>query len=286
MDMGLYREKALSKLSSPEQLDQLIQVVNPKYWVMLSALAIVVIIFAISLIYGEVPITISGEGIIMNPKGIQGIIAEETGYIKNIAVSDNNMVVKDQVIAEIKPLSVNTEEDNAPETSNKKRQNVKVTSPDAGKLFAFWVIDNDYVKSGDTIGVIETPCSELEALIFIPLFESKKIEPNMKVEISPSTINKENYGYLNGEVTEVGEYPLTRTSLMGYVRNTTLVDRFLDNSMPIKVNVKLLKNPDSPSGYMWSSGMGPKFKISKATLCSARIIVGEVKPISLFLPKK
>ncbi|MDF0555522.1 NHLP bacteriocin system secretion protein [Kamptonema sp. UHCC 0994] len=60
-----YRTEALEKLSSPERLDQLMQVVTLKDWLSLVALGILLLLLVIWSIVGEIPISVTGEGILM-----------------------------------------------------------------------------------------------------------------------------------------------------------------------------------------------------------------------------
>ena len=43
----------------------------------------------------------------------------------------------------------------------------------------------------------------LEAIVYIPSVHGKKIRPGMEVQIAPSTVKKEEFGYLLGTVTYV-----------------------------------------------------------------------------------
>ncbi len=56
---GIFRKQALERMSSPERLDQLIQIVSPKDWFLL---AILLTLGAVSIawcIWGRLPTTVS-----------------------------------------------------------------------------------------------------------------------------------------------------------------------------------------------------------------------------------
>jgi len=52
----------------------------------------------------------------------------------------------------------------------------------------------------------------------------------------------------------------------------------------LKVAGTLEVDPSTPSGFQWSSSQGPPFGISSGTLCKARAITRQVRPIELVLP--
>jgi HlyD family secretion protein len=67
----LFRQEALDQLSSPEQLDQVMQVVRPPAWLPLSAMGVLVAVAGIWSVFGRIPLTVTGEGIVISPPQIK-----------------------------------------------------------------------------------------------------------------------------------------------------------------------------------------------------------------------
>jgi hypothetical protein len=65
---SLFRQEALDRISSPEQLDQLLQVVSLKDWLPLASLGFVVAIALIWSILGKVPLTAEAKGLLLQDK--------------------------------------------------------------------------------------------------------------------------------------------------------------------------------------------------------------------------
>jgi HlyD family secretion protein len=53
---------------------------------------------------------------------------------------------------------------------------------------------------------------------------------------------------------------------------------------PIQVDVLLIRDPSTPTGYRWSSSRGPSVKISSGTLTQGDVVVKEDRPIRLVIP--
>jgi HlyD family secretion protein len=106
----------------------------------------------------------------------------------------------------------------------------------------------------------------------------------MEVKISPSTIEVEKYGFIRVVVTQVSEYPASFEGMLNTLGNKELVATFFQGLPPLAVRVKLKKNLDTPSGFYWTSGNGPEAKVKSGTLCSAKIVVKNRRPISLIFP--
>jgi len=62
---GLFRQQALERFSSPERLDQLVQLTAPKEWVALAALAALVGAALVWSVAGSLPTTVAGSGVIV-----------------------------------------------------------------------------------------------------------------------------------------------------------------------------------------------------------------------------
>lgn len=65
----IYRKAALERLSSPEELDSLMQVTTPKGWLALLSLGGLIIVALLWGVFGRVPTKISGQGMILERIG-------------------------------------------------------------------------------------------------------------------------------------------------------------------------------------------------------------------------
>lgn len=135
-----------------------------------------------------------------------------------------------------------------------------------------------FVEEGDTV-------NSLEVIVYIPGGEGKKVLPGMEAQISPTIVKKEEFGYMQGRVVSVSEYPATAQGMMLTLGNQELVAQLSGNNAPIEVRIELILDTSTFSGYKWSTPQGPPIKIDSGTLCSASITVSQQKPIRMVIPK-
>ena len=74
----IFRKVALERLSSPEQLDQLMQVTNPQGWLALVGLCALLAAALLWGIFGSVPTETTGEGILLRQGGVSELVAAGT----------------------------------------------------------------------------------------------------------------------------------------------------------------------------------------------------------------
>jgi len=79
---SLFRQESLERLSSPEQLDQLMQIVTPKSWVPLGTLGVLVLAGLIWSVVGRIPITVSGQGLLVEDADREGELIGVTYFAK------------------------------------------------------------------------------------------------------------------------------------------------------------------------------------------------------------
>jgi HlyD family secretion protein len=106
----------------------------------------------------------------------------------------------------------------------------------------------------------------------------------MSAQISPSTAAREEYGFLEGRVTYVSEFPATREGMMRVLSNAAMVQTLAADGPPFAVYAEISRDPTSASGFKWSSPKGSGLIVAGGTLCELTITIRERRPIDLVIP--
>lgn len=97
----LFRKTSLERLRSPERLDQAIQIIHPKDWLPLGIFGLLIFSGLLWSIFGRIPITVAGQGILLNPHQVIQLQSPIAGQIKSLDVQNGQCVKEDQTIATI-----------------------------------------------------------------------------------------------------------------------------------------------------------------------------------------
>jgi HlyD family secretion protein len=159
-----------------------------------------------------------------------------------------------------------------------------VRSPAAGTVITLQSAIGDMVTSGSPVLSVASAGTGLDAIIFVPAQVGKLVRPKMPALISPSTVKREEFGSIKGRVQTVSQFPTTKEAMMAVLQNRQLVDYLSAKGPPISVRIRLTEQPDTFSGYRWSSSAGPEQQISPGSLAEARVTVRKQAPISLVVP--
>ena len=163
-----------------------------------------------------------------------------------------------------------------------------IKSPIDGKVIEMLANTGSQITTGTLMMRVEQSSKneELEAITYVGGNKGKRIEPGMKVKLSPSTVEVEEYGFIWGTVTYVSEYPSSYQGILRVLGNESLVQSFMSgNSPPIAVRLSLDKDSTTFSGYKWTSGAGPPTMIRTGTICQTKIEIDESSPLELLFVK-
>ncbi len=98
----IFRKVALERLSSPEQLDQLVQITNPRGWLALGALGAILVAALGWGVWGSIPAEATGEGILIRQGGVSDLVTAANGQVEEILVNVGDVIAKGQPVARIR----------------------------------------------------------------------------------------------------------------------------------------------------------------------------------------
>jgi multidrug efflux pump subunit AcrA (membrane-fusion protein) len=271
MSRQIFRKVALERLSSPDQLDQLVKITSPIGWLSLAALVALLAMTLAWAVLGGVPTQVAGRVIFVRTGGIKNVAAPVDGQVATLAVAAGDPVTQGQVVATIVTANGRTAE---------------ILSPFTGRVLELKVDSGYLVSRGTTVLNMELTGDDvaLEAVMYLPLADGKQVQPGMTVQLSPSTVRPELYGFLLGEVASVAPFPSTYEGILRTLGSDDLIQALDVGTAPLEVHVALLPDPSTASGYRWSSAEGPPAPVQSGTLGTATIITGRQRPLDFILP--
>lgn len=309
----IFRQISLERLTSPEELDKTIEVTSLKSWLALIGAIIIIAVTIIWLITGSITIKTYGEGMLISGGGVYNVSHAYSGELTDVKIEAGDYVNKGDVIARIdrykivneilmlqKQLKASEKLSNDESSINIEslkseiellQEQLKVESnvrtQVEGRVLEIKVNRGDLLLSGQSIASInneDKSKTKLEVVMYIPAEEGKRIITGMDAHISPTIVNKEEYGYLVGKVVRVSSYASSQEGMLKTLGNKELVNRLAGDTAPIEIVIELIPSSDTQSGYRWSTKAGPPIEINNGTICTVEIIVHKKKPISFILP--
>ena len=270
MQKSLFRQEAMDKTLSPDELDRLMRVTGPRGWLALIALLALVAAAVVWGVFGTIPVVVGADkGILLGGDSRHQVVSQNLG-------ARNRCPGKDR--GQRKEGAGHRAGTPGRGRRNRRGQPVRRTG---GSV----VIEKGMLlERGQKVAVVKEGDEPLQAFVFVPGEQGKQLKKGMKVQVLPSTVKAEEFGYIQGEVTSVSKFPVTEDEMFLLLENQSLVDALRTRDAQHRVDIKLLRDPSTPSGFRWSSSQGPPFTITRGTLCTATFVLGEERPMNLVLP--
>ena len=153
-----------------------------------------------------------------------------------------------------------------------------------GRVIEVLARQGQRVLEGQAIVTCDRALTHLEVEIFVPAAEGKKILPGMRIQVVPSTVQREEYGFMTGKVSSVDIFPISRDALLSWLKNDKLVDSVMQKGPLVSVLGSLDRDPSTKSGFHWSSLKGAEVELTAGTMGTAEVVVSKQPPAALVLP--
>lgn len=408
MNTQIFRKVSLERLSSPEQLDQTLNIASAREWVALLALGLLLMAALLWGIKGTVVTTATGNGVIVRSGGVVNAVSQQGGVVRQVAVKAGDRLSAGQVVAVVAQpimeervksiqeslseaihdrdqqlethahaaklqiaaiarqrtsalkqideledqhrlvnqqiqveeqlqekglvtrqhvleykqkaiaiedqiaslrdqishldaqeyatstqpmesdltmrLRVSNLQQDLAEASKELELAEHVTTPYSGQVLEVKVNAGSTVANSEPILSIQPDVANLELICYVPALQSKNIRDGMAVQVSPSNIKREEYGFMEGKVTYVADYPATPAALMKNFQNQSLLEALAGKGPVTEVRVMLNADPHTVSGFHWSTSRGPSVSITGGTLCDVQVVTARERPIRLLFP--
>lgn len=270
----LYRKSALEKISSPEQLDKVLKITSPISWLALIGIGLIVIATIIWSVFGTIPVTVSGSGIIASPVSTNATFADESGTVVSVIAREGMQIhFGDQLITY--------------KTANEEIH--AVYSDQVGTVAGVLVKIGDKFTQGSEIVRISPKVSASQVPVcYVKLSQSKKIERDMMAQIYLDSVNSQTYGHMWARVINIDSRASSTEGMASILgKDNNLASTFTKDGAVAAVTCELYPDSDSISGYEWSSSKGNTLDVSNGSPITVKIIVEEQRPIEkLFIKVK
>ncbi|MFM7598878.1 MAG: HlyD family efflux transporter periplasmic adaptor subunit [Actinomycetota bacterium] len=246
------------------RVDQIALFGRPRMWV---ALIAILLLIAGLLSWGflaRTPVTVAVSGLITTAGGISDIGSSITGTVTAVYVEVGDRVdVGNNVVAIEDDLG--------------RTVDIKATVP--GQVLELATRVGDFVSTGDGLLILQTTGEPLIAIALVPVTSSGGLSTGQSVLISPTSAASSEYGFIHGTVDYVSAIPVSPARLAELNSGIAGVADPEALEVPVVEVDIVLASADTASGYSWTIGSGPPYRLLAGTPFMGQIIIGEQSPL-------
>ena len=112
MARQVYRKSLLERMSSPDQLDKLIVVTSPAFWLALIGGAIIIVVALIWSIFGRLPVKMEAVGIYVPSNGAYSLATDTGGIVSEVNVEVGQQVKEGDILVKLQDSDIKRELEN------------------------------------------------------------------------------------------------------------------------------------------------------------------------------
>ncbi len=170
--------------------------------------------------------------------------------------------------------------------NRKLAEDLFVRADQGGRVLELTVAEGGVVSPGQRVAQLDTRVDDTD-LIVLAYFTSKvgkALRTGMTVRISPDTVPQRQYGTILGNLLSVTEFPVTTAAVSSYVGNAAVARRLMSDGHEIQATIAMSVSADTPTGYEWTSELGPTTAITAGTTASVQVTLERRAPFSYIMP--
>ncbi|MGV9358103.1 HlyD family efflux transporter periplasmic adaptor subunit [Streptomyces misionensis] len=265
-----FRQQALAKLQSPQELDLPVRLARPQGWLALGVTVVVMAAASVWAVTGSVASTVSAPAILTHGQGSYVLQSPVAGQVTAVLARQG-----ERLPAAAPVLKVRTSQGDS-----------VVRTVAAGRVTTLAATIGQIVQTGTDVAAVEKvghADDPLYATVYVPAQNAAAIPAHAAVDLTVSSVPAQRYGVLRGQVRSVDRAAQSDRSIAAFLGDDQLGRQFTRNGRPVAVTVRLTESRTT-SGYRWSTSDGPPFRLDSMTLATASIRLADQHPVDWLLP--
>ncbi|WP_020134777.1 HlyD family efflux transporter periplasmic adaptor subunit [Streptomyces sp. 351MFTsu5.1] len=266
-----FRQQALAKLQSPEELDLPVRFARPQGWLVMAVTVVVVAAASVWAVTGSVASTVSAPAILTHGQGSYILQSPVAGQVTQVIAKEGVRLPADSPVLKVRTADGDT----------------VVRTVAAGRITALAATIGQIISTGANVAAVEKVAhadDPMYATVYVPAENAASIPEDAAVDLTVSSVPTQEYGVLRGRVKSVDRSAQSAQQIAAFLGDSQLGEQFTKDGRPVAVLVKLDKSKGTKSGYKWSSADGPPFALTSMTVASGSIRLADQRPVDWLLP--
>ncbi|OQD53472.1 hypothetical protein BM536_028975 [Streptomyces phaeoluteigriseus] len=266
-----FRQQALTKLQSPEELDLPVRFARPQGWLVLSVTVVVMAAASVWAVTGSVASTVSAPAVLTHGEGSYILQSPAAGQVTAVLAKEGERLPAGSPVLKVRTADGET----------------VVRTVAAGRITALAATIGQIIATGANVAAVEKVAradDPLYATVYVPAENAASVPVDAAVDLTVQTVPSQRYGVLRGHVKSVDRTARSAQQISAFLGDSQLGEQFTEEGRPVAVLVRLDRSSATESGYRWSSADGPPYALTSMTMATASIRLADQRPLDWLLP--
>jgi multidrug efflux pump subunit AcrA (membrane-fusion protein) len=266
-----FRQQALARLQSPEDLDLPVRLARPRGGLVLAVTLVAMAAACGWAVAGSVATTVTAPAVLTHGQGSYVLQSPVAGQVTAVLAEQGERLPANAPVLKVRTAQGET----------------VVRTVAAGRITALAATIGQIISTGANVAAVEKVAhasDPLYATVYVPAQNAAAIPADAAVDLTVSSVPAQRYGVLRGHVRSVDRSAQSAQQIAAYLGDSQLGEQFSRKGRPVAVLVRLDAASTTKSGYRWSSADGPPFRPDSMTLATASIRLADQRPVDWLLP--
>ncbi|WP_328734355.1 HlyD family efflux transporter periplasmic adaptor subunit [Streptomyces bobili] len=266
-----FRQQALAKIQSPEELDLPVRFARPQGWLVLSVTVVVMAAASVWAVTGSVTSTVSAPAVLTHGEGSYILQSPAAGQVTAVLAKEGERLPAGSPVLKVRTADGDT----------------VVRTVAAGRVTALAATLGQIVSTGANVAAVEKVAEAdepLYATVYVPAENAASVPADAAVDLTVQTVPSQRYGVLRGRVKSVDRSAQSAQQIAAFLGDGQLGEQFTREGRPVAILVRLDRSSTTRSGYAWSSADGPPYALTSMTMATASIRLADQRPLDWLLP--
>ncbi|MFI1091132.1 hypothetical protein [Streptomyces sp. NPDC020917] len=263
-----FRQKALDRLRSPDELDLPVRLARPQGWLALAVSVAVLAAAGVWAVTGTVTDKLTAAGVLTRTEGSYVLQSPVAGQVVQVRAKPGDTLPAGAPLLDVR-TATGVE---------------SVHTVAAGEVVTLTAAIGAVIATGATVATVQRQGRAGEPLVAMLYVSGSTARVPMGAAVDltvPSVPGR--YGVLRGKVAGIGQ-PQTRQQISTFLGDGAMAGQFAAKGAPVPVLVRLDSSSTNASGYRWSKGGGPSSPLVSLTPVGASLRLASQRPLDWLLP--
>ncbi len=251
----LFNKEALQALDDRSEQEEMPRVAAPSLWLMLTALLVLAAVAVFWCVFGTVNYTVTARAVVFPFGEARAVSVPYEGTVDRVLAQNGQGVkVGDALVSVRSQLATTT-----------------LTAPLSGVVLTSMTGNSTFHQREPIAWLLpqELQRHDREVLAYVAFKDLRKVKLGAQVQVTPSDLEREKWGYATGTVTRIEPYPTSRTAIAQRLKLAELAAFIPEGEAVYEIHIVLNKGDD---GLIWSRKKSQQMAVTTGMPCDVQII--------------
>jgi len=267
-DKGLFRKTSLEALDDKGEVREIVKVTRPSMIIVIIAMAVCCLVALCWLFFGKVNLKVTAYGVAFPHAQLQSQSLPFSGRVKQLGVTHGEYAAAGTPLMNV-----------ATETAQ-----MTVMSENSGVVLDYKAVNEEFRANEPIVYMLPQDTSNLgrEIIALVQFRDLRWLKIGQQVQVTPSDLTREDYGYAKGKITSIDPYPISEKE----VQEKLKLSQFAANIFPegSAYEVKVLLEGDR-NHLKWSRKKSSHLRFPTGSFCQVQIITRRLRVYEVIIMK-